>query len=504
MKLKSSIPSNSVKLIDLYNKIISGNLITGPDYQRKLVWKKQHKVAFIETILMNFPFPEIYIASADLDLKELKAREVVVDGQQRLTTIVDYIQGRNDFKNDSRIKSFDKLSEEEKRDFLNYLITVKDLKDIGQDNIIEVFKRINSTNYSLNSNEVLNAQFGGGEFAIFCKMLADKNYIPSTNETSVILDPIKRDYINTFFEKNNVFSDNDMKRMFDSQYIMLICSTILEGQYFSRSTKINEYLEKYNDEFAIFDELLGKIYKSLSLIDQLKLSVKSYWFNKANLFTLIIELSKNKEELDLNIFESKLVDLENKVDIYFMGDDENTTLISSDEMKYFELARQGSHELNARLHRGVVLQNILHDSKKEIVKQTQISSLDLLNRIGINYAILIPTSTGISKSIMDATLKVREFLKNERIHNYDDQGLGQEHKVKITATLIGTDEKLNEVNTEVSLYRSNGRGDYRIWFTGLNGYAEESNILVLINHNGLKVLNISKFDYSKYINSLQP
>ncbi|NCP83469.1 MAG: DUF262 domain-containing protein [Bacteroidetes bacterium] len=118
MKLKSSIPSNSVKLIDLYNKIVSGNLITGPDFQRKkLVWKKQHKFSFIETILLNFPFPEVYIASDDLDLNELKTKEIVVDGQQRLTTIVDYIQEKNDFKNQKQIKSFDELEDIEKKDF---------------------------------------------------------------------------------------------------------------------------------------------------------------------------------------------------------------------------------------------------------------------------------------------------------------------------------------------------------------------------------------------------
>ena len=205
MKLKNSIPSNSVKLIDLYNKIISGSLITGPDFQRKeLVWKKQHKYAFIETILLNFPFPEVYIASTDLDLNELKTKEVVVDGQQRLTTIVDYIQGRNDFSIQKSITQFDNLEEQEKRDFLNYLITVKDLKDLGQDNIKEVFKRINSTNYSLNSNEVLNAEYGGGEFAIFCKMLADKNYNPTVNETGIVINPEVRLHINTFFENSAV------------------------------------------------------------------------------------------------------------------------------------------------------------------------------------------------------------------------------------------------------------------------------------------------------------
>ena len=74
------------------------------------------------------------------------------------------------FRDISR-KTFQELSLEEKKEFLNYSVTVKDMKDIGMDIIKEIFKRINSTDYSLNANEVINAQFGDGEFAIFCKQV---------------------------------------------------------------------------------------------------------------------------------------------------------------------------------------------------------------------------------------------------------------------------------------------------------------------------------------------
>lgn len=501
MKLKNSIPSNSVKLIDLYNKIISGSLITGPDFQRKeLVWKKQHKYAFIETILLNFPFPEVYIASTDLDLNELKTKEVVVDGQQRLTTIVDYIQGRNDFSTQKSITQFDNLEEQEKRDFLNYLITVKDLKDLGQDNIKEVFKRINSTNYSLNSNEVLNAEYGGGEFAIFCKMLADKNYNPTINETGIVINPHVRLFINTFFEKYGVFSDNDIKRMFDSQYIMLICSTLLDGQYFGRSSKINDYLERYNAEFKIYEELLNKIYYALNLIDQFGFSEKSYWFNKANLFTLIIEIIKSDTTFDNNLFENYLNELESKVDMYFLGEEQDMGLISSDEAKYFEVARQGSHELSAREHRGKVVSNILRQSST--VKNDNISlkeesieekNINYLNQRNILFSKLIPTETGLKKGIMDAVSGLREFLKSQDYHNYDLQQLGPDYKVKKQAkfkNLIG------EIDTEISLYRSNGRGDYRIWFTSLKDFANsQDELAIYIDEGILKVLNLSKYDY---------
>jgi len=498
MKLKSSIPSNSVKLIDLYNKIISNSLILGPDFQRKLVWKKQHKYSFIETILLNFPFPEIYIASDEVDTENLKTIEIVVDGKQRLSSIVEYIQRKGDFLNQNRIKNFDDLSIEEKKEFLNYLITVKDLKDIGQDNIIEVFKRINSTNYQLNSNEILNAEFGGGEFAIFCKQLSDIDYIPTEIQTSILIEPVLKTNINIFFKKNKVFSDNDIKRMFDSQYIMLISSTILEGNYFGRSTKINHYLEKHNDEFTSFYDVLKKLSNSISIIKEFKFSTGSYWFNKANLFTLIIEfLNLTKDEVDLNSLELKLIDLENKVDIYYNGDEEDIKKLTSDETKYFEVARQGSHELSAREHRGKIIKGFIRESTitmKPKDKNLLNKNIENLGNSEINYAILVPTETGLEKGIMDAVSGVREFLKNNRIHDYDEQELGPDHKVKINCVLNSLTSSLA---SQATLYRSNGRGDYRIWFSNLNEFAEANNELALVNLDGvINVLNLSTIDYT--------
>ncbi len=502
MKLKESIPSNSLKIIDLYNKIDSGLLDTSPDFQRKLVWKKQHKYAFIQTILLNYPFPEIYIASAEMDVQNLKAKEIVVDGQQRLNALIDYIKGKNDFNNQNKVTSFDNLSLEEKKEFLNYSITVKDMKDIGMENIKEIFRRINSTDYSLNANEVINAQFGDGEFAIFCKQLADKDYEVSENETDVIIDVEHRLLINDFLKRNNVFSDNDIKRMFDSNYIMLIAATILEGKYFGRNLKINHYLEKYNLEFDSYEEILKKVVNSVKIIDKLKFLEDSYWFNKANLFTLLIEFNDlNEANLNLDKLEQSLLEMENKVDIYFNGDEEQIKLLSSDETKYFEVSRQGSHELAAREHRGKVIKDLITKSLKEKVA-TKVSenpyskNIAYLKEKEINYSILIPTNTGLIKNIMDATSSIREFLKTMLIHDYDTQEFGPNHKVKLIGKLINLD---NEVSTEISLYRSNGRGDYRIWFTDLKSFASAEEELALIIKSGvINVLNVSKIDYSTH------
>ncbi len=503
IKLKQSIPSNTIKIIELYNKIEANLLDTSPNFQRKLVWKKQHKYAFINTLLLNYPFPEIYIASSEIDVNNFQAKEIVVDGQQRLNAIVDYIKGINDFSNQNKLISFNELSILEKKEFLNYPVSMKDLKDLPENIVKEIFRRINSTEYSLNENEILNAQFGDGEFAIFCKQLADAKYEVSESETDVLISNEKRQIFNNFFLSNNVFNENDIKRMFDSQYVMLITSTLFEGKYFGRSLKINDYLEKYNFEFKNYDQILDVILNSIEIISKLKFSKNSYWFNKPNLFTLIIELTKvPTNKLVLEDLERALFDLENKVDSYFNGDENEIKLLTSDETKFFEVSRQGSHELSAREHRGKVVSNILRKSLTEnmdvFVKEVSIEekNINYLNQKNILFSKLIPTETGLTKGIMDAVSGLREFLKTQKYHNYETQPLGPDHKVIESAKFKSEDI---ETDTKISLYRSNGRGDYRIWFKDLNDFAKPKDELALYIDDGvLKVLNLSKYDYTNY------
>lgn len=73
-----------------------------------------------------------------------------MDGQQRLSTIYQYITGSKEFiiKN---ILKFDDLTETQQTNFFDYLVVVRDLGRITDDSIIEIFKRINSVQYALNS-----------------------------------------------------------------------------------------------------------------------------------------------------------------------------------------------------------------------------------------------------------------------------------------------------------------------------------------------------------------
>lgn len=106
-------------------------------------------------------------------------------------------------------------------------------------------------------------------------------------------------------------------------------------------------------------------------------------------------------------------------------------------------------------------------------------------------AFISPTETGLTKSIMDATAGVRNFLSYAGLHDYDGQGQGPENKVIIPAYFVA---ESGLTATKASLYRPlTKHGDPRIWFSGLKTFANAYNLLLLSVLDGsIYVFNLSR------------
>lgn len=109
---------------------------------------------------------------------------------------------------------------------------------------------------------------------------------------------------------------------------------------------------------------------------------------------------------------------------------------------------------------------------------------------GVEAGFLVPTETGLSKSIMDAHGQLRDYLRREGLHDYEDQAKGPDAKVVIRAWHV-TPEGI--VAARASLYRPETKGgDPRIWIAGLPRLAKAGNLLALFVHEGaLYVANTS-------------
>lgn len=126
-------------------------------------------------------------------------------------------------------------------------------------------------------------------------------------------------------------------------------------------------------------------------------------------------------------------------------------------------------------------------------------TLKHFNAYNLEVGLLVPTDTGMQKSIMDATASVRDYLFDVGFHDYTQQGQGTDNKVMRRAYYVYPD-RLEE--TTVSLYRPNTKsGDPRIWFGKLKQYANPYNLLALIVRND--VIYVINCSVPKVLDSLQ-
>lgn len=116
--------------------------------------------------------------------------------------------------------------------------------------------------------------------------------------------------------------------------------------------------------------------------------------------------------------------------------------------------------------------------------------LTLFNETGLEVGLLVPTPTGLQKSIMDATASFRDFLADAGIHDFSRQAQGQENKVVVEAMMVFAD---GIKKTKVSLYRPNTKnGDPRVCIYGLKSHAVPLNLLAFFLWNDLlHVVNCS-------------
>ena len=253
------------RVSDLIKDVEDGTLTLRPLFQRRLVWTNIVKDHFLETVMLGLPFPEIFIATGEIDTHTMKRKNLLVDGQQRISTLCQYVQGSEDLVL-SKVKAYGELTEKEKSTFLDYKVAVRDLGTVTDEQVKEIFSRINSTDYSLNAIERLNARFSGA-YKQFCDKLSQ----------------------HPFFDRHNVFSMADIRRMRDLDFCVILTTT-LQSTYYNRDELNMDYLQRYNDSFPKGRKLAKELDAIFEFIERCDFPKKSRAWKKTDLLTLIVEV----------------------------------------------------------------------------------------------------------------------------------------------------------------------------------------------------------------------
>lgn len=124
--------------------------------------------------------------------------------------------------------------------------------------------------------------------------------------------------------------------------------------------------------------------------------------------------------------------------------------------------------------------------------------IKVLTKNQVSLTLIEPTENGLKKSIMDATAPVRNYLKENNIHDYALQEQGPENKVQLRAKIYGG---ANVVDSTASLYRPQTKnGDPRIWFSGLTKAAGPNDIIAIIYFDdSFHIFNLTQLDVNSLI-----
>ena len=212
------------KVSDFLSWQRAGTLLLSPNFQRRPVWKTGAKSYLIDTIVRGLPIPILFIRDRPADLNSFEPIREVVDGQQRIRTVISYIAPRllkdldenRDLFTVSRShnrelagKKFEQLSDSIKGRILDYQFSVHVLPPGTDDReVLQIFARMNSTGTRLNPQELRNAEYFG-------------EFKTSMYETAFKHFPRWRTW--------DVFSEDNISRMDEVEFTSELTIYMLQG-----------------------------------------------------------------------------------------------------------------------------------------------------------------------------------------------------------------------------------------------------------------------------------
>lgn len=201
-----------------------------PYFQRQSVWPAAAKSYLIDTVLRHLPMPKIFMRTS-VDVETQRTYREIVDGQQRLRTILDFAHDRfalTGRAGDYQGLRYSTLDGDLKASFLSYRISVDQLINATDDDVLEIFSRLNSYTVPVNAPELRHAKYAG-EFK-WAVHEASNSWRGLWEELGVVSQR----------ERIRLMSDSVMAEMF---------GIILEGVRDGGQPKINALYERNDKEF---------------------------------------------------------------------------------------------------------------------------------------------------------------------------------------------------------------------------------------------------------------
>ncbi|NOK18830.1 DUF262 domain-containing protein [Corallococcus carmarthensis] len=181
--------SNTITIANFWENHLLGKYNFNPPYQRHSVWTDDKQSFFIDSILRNFPVPPIFLHQ-HIDDTTGRTMYDVIDGKQRLTSLIRFIENKIPVSNEFNIGDTaadnddhqvagayfrdldnESLSDYKKR-FWRYVLPIEYVDTTSTEIIDDIFDRLNRNGEPLTGQELRNARYHGSELIQLVQRLA--------------------------------------------------------------------------------------------------------------------------------------------------------------------------------------------------------------------------------------------------------------------------------------------------------------------------------------------
>jgi hypothetical protein len=208
------------------------SLVLTPKFQRRGVWKPAARSYFIDTSLREMPVPPIYLRTVQSGERNKVVREVV-DGQQRVAAVLDFIDG--DYRLSKSLdspwagKAFGGLRQPERDRIINFGFNAEVFHGISDLQVLEVFARLNTYSVPLNAQELRNGRF----FGPFKKAAYD----------------LAHEHLE-FWRSNRVFTERNIARMMEVEFTSEVIIACMGGMQ-DKKKSIDDFYERHDETFPL-------------------------------------------------------------------------------------------------------------------------------------------------------------------------------------------------------------------------------------------------------------
>jgi Protein of unknown function DUF262 len=237
-------------------------LVLKPIFQRRPVWKGPAKSLLIDSVVRGFPVPVILLRLVQ-DLEQLSMKMEVVDGQQRLRTLLAFIDPgclpdfdqetdtvivRKAHNSDIAGRPFAKLPFSIKQALLGYELSTHVFPaTTGDELVFRIFARLNSTGLSLTSQEIRNAEFHGA----FKSLVYELSFQNFDN-----------------WRKWKVFPNSAIARMDEAEAVSEYILAFIWGITGKNQKKISDFYRDNEDDFPCSDEVRQRFEATIGAVDR--------------------------------------------------------------------------------------------------------------------------------------------------------------------------------------------------------------------------------------------